>query len=109
VYVEFSIQGKPPYKQAPADSSERENQKLYRHNLEIEARKHFPEMMKGDIKMEIFYTRAKGRSDAANNIGGIADTLQGIAFADDKQVVEIHYREKRGITDAYSIKISSLV
>jgi len=104
--VEFSIRSKPPYKQAPANSSEKENQKLYRQNLEIEARNHFSKPIKGNIRIEITHTRAKGRSDAANIVGGIADALQGIGFEDDRQIVEIHYREEKGNMDSYLVRIS---
>jgi len=105
--TEFLVRGKPPYKQAPADPSEQENQRTYRQNLEAEARRHFPETISREVRIEIIYTRAKGCSDAPNIIGGIIDSLQGIAYDNDRQVVEIHYRENRGPIDQYSVSMTS--
>jgi len=58
------------------------------------------------VKIEIVYARAEGRSDAASIIGGKVDSLQGIAFVNDRQVVEVHYHEKRGRADEYSVRVS---
>jgi len=37
---------------------------------------------------------------------GIIDSLQGIAYVDDRQVVEVHYYERRGRADEYSVRVS---
>jgi len=103
---QFVVKRKPPYKQLPADPLKRENQRLYRQNMQSEASRHFPEPTIGEVKIEIVYTRAEGRHDAANIIGGIIDSLQGIAYVNDRQVVEVHYYEKRGRADEYSVRIS---
>jgi hypothetical protein len=66
----FVVKGKPPYKQLPADPRKRENQRLYRQNMQAEASRHFPEPTMGEVKTEIAHTRAEGRSDAGNIIGG---------------------------------------
>jgi len=106
--VEIPVRGIPPYKSIPADSSERKKQRSYRERLRSEAQKHFKEPIMGDIRMEIYYTRAKGRADPANIIGGVADALEGIAYINDRQLVEIHYREEKGRIDKYLVRISSI-
>ncbi len=106
--VEFQVIGKPPYKQTPADSSERANQRSYRDNLVMEAKKHFTEFSNDRLKIEVVYTRNRGMADSMNIIGGIADSLEGIAYENDKQLVEVHYVEKTGLRDEYTIKLSSV-
>jgi len=106
--VEIPVRGIPPYKSTPADSLERKRQRSYRESLRSEAQKHFKEPIMGDVRMEIYYTRAKGRADPANIIGGVADALEGIAYINDRQLVEIHYREEKGRIDEYLVRISSI-
>jgi len=102
---QFVVKRKPPYKQPPADL-ERENQRLYRQNMQAEASRHFGEQTMGEVKLEVVYARAEGRMDAASIIRGIIDSLQGIAYANDRQVVEVHYYEKRGRADEYLVRVS---
>jgi len=52
------------------------------------------EPMKAKVCLDILYSRAKGENDAANIIGGISDALQGVFYADDKQIVGITYSEE---------------
>jgi len=106
--VEFLVRGIPPYKSTPADSLESERQRSYRESLRSEAQRYFEEPIIGDVRMEIYYTRAKGRADPANIIGGVADALEGIAYINDRQLVEIHYREEKGRIDEYLVRISSI-
>lgn len=105
---QFSVKSRPPYKQAPADANERKNQQSYRMALIAEAKIHFAKPASGNLRMEIKYGRGRGAMDSANIIGGIADTLQGIAYLNDRQLVEVHYFEQKEGEDAYSIRISSL-
>lgn len=107
VDIEFKVKGKPPYKQAPADSSERINKKTYRDSLIAEAKKHFTQPNRAELKIDVSYLRGDGRADAMNIIGGIADSLEGIAYHNDRQLVEVHYRERRAVADEYVIRIYS--
>lgn len=97
------VKGIPPYKQTPADRRERENQVIRTATLRREAEHKFPTTMKQSIRLTITYRRQKGRSDALNIIGGIADALNGIAYDDDKQITEIHYQETEGSLDEYHL------
>lgn len=105
---QFSVKSRPPYKQTPADANERMNQQAYRTALIAEAKKHFVEPASGNLRIEINYGRARGVMDSANIIGGIADVLQGIAYINDRQLVEVHYSEQKAGDDGYAVRISSL-
>ena len=49
--------------------------------------------MSAKIALGITYTRVNGENDAANIIGGISDALQGVFYANDKQIGSISYWE----------------
>jgi len=95
----------PPYKQTPAGRRERQNQEIRAHALKVEADRQFGSLLRGNVRLRIEYHRHSGRSDVANIIGGIADALNRIAYADDKQIIEIHYREVKGDVDWYQVVI----
>jgi crossover junction endodeoxyribonuclease RusA len=50
----------------------------------------------GDVKVTLDFYRPAKRGDLDNRIKVTLDALQGIAFADDSQVVEIHARRFEG-------------
>jgi Holliday junction resolvase RusA-like endonuclease len=99
----------PPYKQTPADRREKETQRIRIKALKEEAGgKSEISTSKKNIRLTIDYSRCKGRSDAANIIGGIADALNGIAYDDDRQITEINYQETKGSVDEYQAIIEEL-
>jgi len=106
----FEVFGKPPYKQTPADETERANQLRYKNTLQERARTEFQdkEIFTGKCEVSILYERKEGKADSANIIGGIMDCLEGIAFKNDKQVAKIQYKELVGISDRYEVAISEL-
>ena len=55
--------------------------------------------MTARIAIRVKYKRAKGENDAANIIGGICDALQGILYANDRQVTQFEYSEEVMGTD----------
>ena len=105
--IEFK--GLPPFKANPSIGRGRagaqERQRLFKEAAQRTFRKWRAEQGVGDsivfpwepmssrISLNIFYSRAIGGNDSANIIGGICDALQGVFYADDKQVVEIRYSE----------------
>lgn len=105
--IEFK--GLPPYKANPGIGRGRagaqERQRLFKEAAQKTLRKWraeqgavdsivFPwEPMSSRISLTIVYSRAKGENDSANIIGGICDALQGVFYADDRQVVGIRYSE----------------
>lgn len=100
------VKENPPYKQTPADSSERKNQKIRTNALRREAEKQFKTpITRKNIRLIIRYCRCKGKPDAVNVIGGIADALNRIAYEDDRQITEIHYMEIRGDIDEYHVSV----
>ncbi|MGI0013729.1 MAG: RusA family crossover junction endodeoxyribonuclease [Nitrososphaera sp.] len=104
----FTVNNKPPYKQSPADRTERINQAKYKESLIAEARNHLAEPAAGPLKMEIDVRRYRAAMDGANIIGGIADTLQDIAYSNDRQLVEIRYLERKATADSYTVRILSV-
>ena len=107
--TETRVLTRPPYKQTPAGASERKNQKAYRDALVAEARRSFPQPREGRIRIDVSYSRASGRADAMNILGGIADSLQGIAYLNDRQIVNVNYSERKARTDQYTVRLSSSV
>lgn len=105
--IEFK--GLPPFKASPGVGRGRagaqERQRLFKEAAQRTLRKWrleqgdgnsiiFPwEPMTARISLNIFYNRAFGGNDSANIIGGICDALQGVFYADDRQVVNIRYSE----------------
>ena len=107
--MELYVKEIPPYKQAPADRRERENQRTRTAALRKEVQNRFTTPMRQmGVRLTITYCRHKGRSDAVNIIGGIADALNGIAYDDDKQITEIHYRETKGSIDEYHVIVEEV-
>ena len=103
--IEISILGIPPYKQIPA-KNERKAQNERREALRKKAREIFDLPNSNNVSLNIIYSRHKGKADTANIIGGIADALQGVAYKNDRQIKTIHYCEKEGKGDQYTISIS---
>lgn len=99
---------RPPYKQTPADTQERENQERYVAALREEAKKLFKSPFQRNVKIIIEYNRNQGRADSMNILGGIADALEEIAYLNDSQITEIHYVERRGVQDEYWIEVHPL-
>lgn len=96
----------PPYKQAWADAQERINQKKRVDALKAIAQEQNHAIIKEDkVRLSITYYRCRGRSDACNIIGGISDSLNGLAYIDDRQIAEVHYNEEKGMLDEYTIII----
>lgn len=105
--IEFK--GLPPFKANPSVGRGRagaqERQRLFKEAAQRTLRKWrieqgagdsvmFPwEPMSSRISLNIIYSRAIGGNDSANIIGGICDALQGVFYADDRQVVQISYCE----------------
>ena len=108
--VIIQFQGLPPFKAnpgpGPTRGAARQRQQSFRERAEQAFNtwrgKHqtgglsvFPwNPMSARVGLDIQYTRAKGENDSANIIGGIADALQGILYANDNQLVKITYAEQ---------------
>ncbi len=103
--MKIEINGIPPYKQTPADLKERESQIMRRGKLRQEAEKLNFQLTSKNLKIKIIYFRSKGKADAANIIGGIADALQKIIYNDDNQIKKIIYEEEKSSLDKYIVEI----
>lgn len=51
--------------------------------------KDFP-LYRGDVKVTLHWVRARKSGDLDKRIGVVLDALQGVVYANDKQIVEIH-------------------
>ena len=61
---------------------------------------------KGDVRVEVHLRRPAKRGDLDNSLKVLLDALKGIAFEDDKQVVEIHaYRMDDKANPGVSVRI----
>lgn len=110
--VRIEVKCIPPWKQLPAGASERRNQKSRKEKLQEEAKKKVSDLhgslITGDLRMKVVYIRSKGRADATNILGGIADSLQKIVYENDKFLTKIDYSEVKGNADEYVVEISSI-
>jgi Holliday junction resolvase RusA-like endonuclease len=95
----------PPYKQTCASLQEKQNQLKRTETLRQAAQEQKQAIIIKDakVRLSITYYRSNGRSDASNIIGGISDALNGLAYTDDRQINEIHYKEEKGVLDEYIV------
>lgn len=63
---------------------------VYYELIGFEAIKQNVEIWDGDISITIKVYRAQKSGDLDNRIKPLLDALEGVAFYDDKQIVEIH-------------------
>jgi Holliday junction resolvase RusA-like endonuclease len=120
--IEFTVTGTPPvkYMMGPqrkklAPKVKEAKQKLaetahaaldkYRKNLG-QVGEAFPwNPMNSQLSLHIAFRRAKSELDSANIVGGVADALQNVLYADDKQITRIVYSEEKGEQDEYTVKV----
>ena len=109
--ISFLINERPPYKQTPANSAERENQAQRRGVCQQEAMRAFigHKLFTQPCNVSIEYWRATGQSDGANIIGGVLDALEGIIYQNDRQAVEILYIEHEATgNDRYQVIVREI-
>ena len=100
--LEIHVEDCPPWKQSPANDGEGTRQKERRALLEERAKEIFGKApcLVTQITLSIRYKRNKGRADACNIIGGVADALE-VLYIDDREIKEVHYTEEMGDKDEY--------
>jgi len=120
--IEFSVKGVPPVKYIMGPQRKRLMPKVkeaarilveaanvalnqYRE-VSGRATEAFPwNPMTSQLSLHIQFRRAKSELDSANIVGGIADALQNVLYANDKQLTRIVYSEERGQEDEYTVKV----
>jgi len=109
--VTFVVDNRPPWKQTPADESEKKRQAKRKKALQEKAKEVFKTspLPFTPYAVLIRYSRKEGRPDSANIVGGILDGLQNIIFENDNQVKEIFYTEWQGDRDWYQVTVMKLV
>ncbi len=67
-------------------------------------------VLEGDVVLEYtLYCKKQGRKDLDNTLKAIQDALEGIAYKNDKQIVEIRAKKVRNAGwDGIEIRVSSL-
>lgn len=90
--------------------SEIEEKKKFVNALRREAKNHFKSPIpKGtNVKLIIEYSRCRRNYDGVNIVGGIANSLEGIVYLNDRQITEIYYSEKKGKVEEYWIEITEI-
>ena len=68
------------------------------------------ELIKEDCSLEyVLYCKKKGRSDLDNTLKAIQDALEGIAYVNDSQIVEIMAKKVRNAKrDGFSIIVKKV-
>lgn len=109
--VTFVVDAMPPWKQSPADENEKRRQAERRKALQEKAREIFKASfpLLTPCAVSIRYSRKVGKSDSANIVGGVLDSLENIVFKNDNQVKEIFYAEWQGDKDWYQVTVTKLV
>lgn len=59
----------------------------------------------GEYALTIEFTRKESQRDAANIIDEVANVLQGVLYQNDGQLTEIHYKEREGKEEEYTITV----
>ena len=66
----------------------------WQHQVGYAARQNIAEPIAGSVSLKLyFYLRDNRRVDADNLSKAVCDALQGIAYQDDKQVVDLHIKK----------------
>lgn len=106
-YIVVAVDGAPPWKQIPADEAERLRITSRRALLQERARATYAgTLLEGPLSLTVRYTRNGGGADSANIVGGVADALQGILYANDKQLWEVEYAEHPGDSERYEVAVA---
>lgn len=106
--IQFTIEGAPPYRVTPPNARERASQierreRLVQSTLSALARAGLKEPWLGDVGLAIVFRRDESFGDALNLLAGTASLLEAIAYLNDRQIVELSYREEVGPPEEYEL------
>jgi crossover junction endodeoxyribonuclease RusA len=81
----------------------------YKDSVGWVAKAYVKEMLVGNVKLNIDAYIDKGRpGDLDNIIKTIGDGLNGVAYEDDRQVVEIHARRHKGAPERVEVGVEGI-
>ncbi len=108
--ISFTVTGAPPYRVTPPHPKEREAQigrreRLVQAALAALAEAGIREPWMGDVGLSIVFRRDESFGDPLNLLAGTASLLEAIAYLNDRQIVEIHYREEDGTPEQYQVEL----
>ena len=108
--ISFSVSGAPPYRVTPPNPKERQAQigrreRLVQAALAALAQAGLREPWMGDVALSIIFRRDDSFGDALNLLAGTASLLEAIAYLNDRQIVELHYREQDGAPEQYEVDL----
>lgn len=112
--IHLDVNGVPPVKQAPfgQNAENRKRRKRLKDEAAMVAKdtnRAYEFYGETPVRIAIRYSRARGKSDAANIVGGIADALEGVFYEDDRQLTCIAYTEEMGKKrDSYTVSLESM-
>ena len=108
--ISFQVPGAPPYRVTPPNARERESQigrreRLVQAALAALAEAGIREPWLGDVGLSVVFRRDESLGDALNLVAGTASLLEAIAYLNDRQIVELHYREEAGPPEDYQVEL----
>lgn len=109
--ISFRAPGAPPYRVTPPNAKERESQigrreRLVQAALAALAAAEVREPWLGDVGLSLVFRRGDSFGDPLNLLAGTASLLEAIAYLNDRQIVELHYREEDGPPEEYEIELN---
>lgn len=111
--VELSVNGFPPAYDSGFSISNRAHPRyplVLRLQTEAKAVMSGQKLLEGNlaIDVECETSISNRRTDAVNLLAGIANVLEGIVYANDNQLREIHFKQVSSERDAYRVKVRVL-
>lgn len=106
--VNFAVMGKPPYKQTPADTKEKEAQEARAEALISRAKEECEQPTPCPCFVAVRYARKEGKADGGNIVNGVLDALEATVYENDRQVVVTHYVEGPSDLDWYQVIVAEL-
>ena len=112
-FVEFSVKGFPPAYDSGFSITNKAHSRyplVLRLQTRAEEAMSGKELLQGDLAIDVKCEARLGhrRTDAVNLLAGIANVLEKIAYTNDNQIKEIHFKQVFSEEDAYKVKIKQL-
>ena len=109
-HLVFTVTGAPPYRTTPPNAGERAGQigrreRLVQSALRALAAAGLTEPWLGEVGLSMVFRRGDSLGDPLNLLAGTASLLEAIAYLNDRQIVELSYREEAGPPEEYEVRL----